>query len=70
VMRREVSVGGGHIGGQLGPIHVGLGPADQVKVRVSWPDGEDGPWLTVKANQIVEIVRGADQAQPWVPPTG
>jgi len=70
VMRREVIVGGGHIGGQLGPTHVGLGPSDQVKVRVQWPDGEVGPWLTVKANQTVEIVRGADQAQPWAPPAG
>ena len=34
---REVTVGGGHAGGQLGWIHVGLGDADEVEVRVSGP---------------------------------
>ena len=36
---REVTVGGGHAGGQLGPIHFGLGSADKARVRVTWPDG-------------------------------
>ena len=39
---REVTVGGGHAGGQLGWIHVGLGDADEAEVRVTWPDGETG----------------------------
>ncbi len=30
----EVTVGGGHAGGQLGWIHIGLGDADQAEVRV------------------------------------
>ena len=68
VMRREVTVGGGHIGGELGPIHFGLGPAGEVRVRIQWPDGEVGPWLTVKADQRVEIERGADQALPLPSP--
>ena len=33
----EVTVGGGHAGGQLGWIHLGLGDADEVEVRVSGP---------------------------------
>ena len=37
-------VGGGHIGGQLGWTHRGLGPATEAEVRVTWPDGEQGPW--------------------------
>jgi hypothetical protein len=54
---REVTVGGGHVGGQLGPIHVGLGPADRAEVRVHWPDGETGPWSTFTADQRVTVER-------------
>ncbi len=64
---REVTVGGGHAGGKLGGIHVGLGDADEAEVRVQWPDGEVGPWMTVDAGQFVEIDRGSDAAVPWQP---
>jgi hypothetical protein len=39
-------------------------------VRVTWPDGEVGPWLDVAANQFVDIARGATEAVPWTPPLG
>jgi enediyne biosynthesis protein E4 len=68
--RHEVVVGGGHIGGQLGWIHAGLGPASEAEVRVTWPDGEQGPWLPVPANRFVDIERGATEAVPWSPPGG
>jgi hypothetical protein len=55
---REVTVGGGHVSGQLGPIHFGLGTADRAEVRVTWPDGEAGPWMTVEADRVVRIRRG------------
>jgi enediyne biosynthesis protein E4 len=64
---REVTVGGGHVGGQLGWIHVGLGDATQAVVRVQWPDGEVGPWMTVTANQFVVLERGASAARTWRP---
>ena len=64
---REVTVGGGHVSGQLGPIHFGLGTAEQAEVRVTWPDGEVGPWLAVAADQLVQVRRGAAQAVPLVP---
>ncbi len=67
VQQRELTVGGGHVGGQLGWVHVGLGSATDAEVRVTWPDGETGPWLPVKANQFVDIQRGASTAQPWQP---
>jgi hypothetical protein len=67
-MRREVTVGGGHIGGQLGWIHFGLGSAAEAQVRVRWPDGEQGPWLTVTADSFDTIERGAAAARPWLPP--
>ena len=65
---RELSVGGGHDGGQLGWIHFGLGPASDAKIRVQWPDGETGPWMDVKANGFDIIERGASAPKPWVPP--
>ncbi len=65
--RRELTVGGGHVSGQIGWIHVGLGRSDAADVRVAWPDGEVGPWLHVAADQFVEIDRGAKQATTWVP---
>jgi hypothetical protein len=68
-LRREVTIGGGHAGGQLGWIHFGLGPAGSAQVRVRWPDGQVGPWLQVNANQFLDIVRGAAAARPWSPPS-
>jgi enediyne biosynthesis protein E4 len=66
--RRELTVGGGHIGGQLGWLHVGLGSAPAADVRVQWPDGEIGPWIHVPANEFATIERGATEAQAWQPP--
>ena len=67
VQRRELTVGGGHVGGQLGPTHVGLGSATRAEVRVTWPDGEIGPWITVEADQYAAITRGSDRIEPWAP---
>jgi hypothetical protein len=64
---REVTVGGGHAGGKSGWIHTGLGGNDEAEVRVRWPDGEIGPWMTVEAGRFVDIERGADEATPWQP---
>ena len=49
IQTREVTVGGGHASGVLGPLHVGL-PADgDVGVRITWPDGTAGEWTPVDA---------------------
>jgi hypothetical protein len=69
-MERELTVGGGHAGGQLGWIHFGLGIEDSAQIRVQWPDGDKGPWMAVDANQFVMIERGDSEAQPWLPPQG
>lgn len=69
-MIREVTVGGGHASGQSGWIHAGLGPADAADVRVTWPDGEVGEWISVGADQFVTIARGDAEATVWQPPTG
>ena len=70
ILRRELTVGGGHIGGQLGPTHFGLGPASGAKVRVTWPDGEVGPWIGVTGDHPVIIERGATEATPVASPSG
>lgn len=65
--RREITIGGGHAGGQLGWAHFGLGDAGEAEIRVQWPDGENGPWMSVDANQFVVVRRGASSAEPWDP---
>ena len=63
---REVTIGGGHAGGELGWTHLGLGTADRADVRVRWPDGTVGDWTTLDADQFVIIDRD-DGPSPWVP---
>ncbi|MBI2763046.1 MAG: VCBS repeat-containing protein [Chloroflexi bacterium] len=66
-LQRELSIGGGHAGGQLGWLHLGLGPAGSAEVRVQWPDGELGPWIRVEASEFAIIERGATEARRWLP---
>jgi len=67
VQRRELTVGGGHVGGQLGWTHFGLGSASRADVRVTWPDGDVGPWIGVDADQFATIARDGDRVETWVP---
>jgi hypothetical protein len=62
VMRREVTVGGGHAGGQAGWWHFGLGDVEAAEVRVIWPDGSAGDWQPVKADGFYVLKRGAAPA--------
>lgn len=66
VLRRELTVGGGHGGGQLGWLHVGLGPASGADVRVTWPGGEVGPWQHIAADGLV-IIEPGHEPGPWTP---
>ena len=65
----EVTVGGGHASGQLGWIHVGLGDADEAEVRVQWPDGETGPWMTLDAGEFATHRARRDPGDPVEPAT-
>jgi hypothetical protein len=67
VTRRELTIGGGHAGGQLGWVHFGLGDASGADVRILWPGGETGPWLRVAANEFAVVQRGAAEARRWSP---
>ena len=64
---REVTVGGGHVSGELGWLHTGLGSADHADVRVEWPDGTVGPWMTARAGERMTIVRGETAPREWTP---
>ena len=68
VQRHEVTVGGGHAGGQWGWHHFGLGKATTAEVRAQWPGGEWGPWMKVAANRFAVIERGAPRLSLWEPP--
>jgi hypothetical protein len=67
--RKEVTIGGGHAGGQLGWIHFGLGEAGGAEIRITWPDGETGPWQEIATDSFVIIERGGTEPSPWTPPT-
>jgi enediyne biosynthesis protein E4 len=66
--RREVTVGGGHAGGQLGWIHFGLGEADGANVTVRWPDGDETGPIRVEANRFATISHDASEPAYWDPP--
>lgn len=66
LMQREITVGGGHAGGQLGWTHFGLGTSPRAEVRMVWPGGETGPWQKVDADAFWIIERGAEPQQ-WQP---
>jgi len=57
VQAREITVGGGHAGGQSGPLHFGLGDAETARVRVIWPDGSVSKWRDVPVNVEIGIDR-------------
>ena len=69
-VEREVTIGGGHAGGQLGWSHFGLAGTGAAEVRVTWPDGEVGPPVAVAAGSFAVIEHGATEARPWSPDGG
>ncbi|WP_404403250.1 CRTAC1 family protein [Pelagibacterium halotolerans] len=66
VMRREVTVGGGHASGQAGWWHFGLGETDDADIRMIWPDGTAGDWQTVEADAFYTYRRDAT-LERWMP---
>lgn len=69
----EQVVGGGHVSGTLGALHVGLGEATKARVRVRWPGNRWGSeegvsaWFTVDADRMV-IVDRERGLLPWPQP--
>ncbi|MEM7377388.1 MAG: CRTAC1 family protein [Pseudomonadota bacterium] len=54
---REITRGGGHAGGDAVPMHLGLGDAASVDVRVVWPDQSVSTWHRVDASQSLHVAR-------------
>ncbi|MFD1341582.1 CRTAC1 family protein [Litorisediminicola beolgyonensis] len=52
---REVTVGGGHAGGQSLPLHIGLGAATQATITVRWPDGGESTHDIDRVDRIVRL---------------
>ncbi|OYU39830.1 MAG: hypothetical protein CFE33_10805 [Pseudorhodobacter sp. PARRP1] len=53
--RREITIGGGQAGGNLGAVHFGLGDQQQAEVRVIWPDGSEGAWQMLTADAAYRL---------------
>lgn len=64
IMRREITVGGGHASGQNGWWHFGLGDANKADVRVVWPDGSSSEWEGVDGNNFY-LFRRDRPAEVW-----
>lgn len=54
---REITVGGGHAGGHVLPLHFGLGDAESAELRVVWPDRVRSAWHRVESNQSLRVER-------------
>ena len=72
VQRREQLVGGGHVSGTVGFLHVGLGEATKARVRVLWPGTKPGdaaltsPWFDAQADAHYTLDRQKGLL-PWAP---
>ena len=65
VMRREITVGGGHASGQSGWRHFGLGDTPHAELRVVWPDGTSGDWQKLDSDSFHILERGKPGAALW-----
>ncbi|MCC5956403.1 MAG: CRTAC1 family protein [Natronohydrobacter sp.] len=54
---QEVSIGGGHAGGQAGALHFGLGTAEAAEVAVIWPDGQEMRIRLENVNQTARLIQ-------------
>jgi hypothetical protein len=52
---QEVTIGGGHAGGQAGPLHFGLGAVDKADIQVMWPDGRTTVFSDIPADQRITL---------------
>jgi len=63
-----VIYGGGHVSGQSGWVHFGIGEATAAQVRVRWPGEDWGTTYAVDANGFAILDKTAATATAWTPP--
>jgi enediyne biosynthesis protein E4 len=66
VERREITSGGGHVSGSIGWLHFGLGASAEAELRVIWPDGSEGDWMTLPAESF-QILSPGQAPVAWLP---
>jgi enediyne biosynthesis protein E4 len=66
ILRREMTIGGGHASGSIGWRHFGLGTSAEADLRVVWPDGKMGEWQKLKADQFY-VLKKDQAAVSWKP---
>jgi hypothetical protein len=66
VERHEIVSGGGHVSGSVGWLHFGLGDAGKAELRVIWPDGTAGDWLSLPTYSF-QILRPGAGPEAWSP---
>jgi enediyne biosynthesis protein E4 len=64
IMRREMTVGGGHASGSIGWQHFGMGGNSEAELRVMWPDGKTGEWQKLASDQFY-ILKKDQAAVTW-----
>jgi hypothetical protein len=52
---QQITIGGGHAGATLLPLHFGIGAAQQATVQVKWPDGTLGTFVKALADTTIDI---------------
>ncbi|MEM7491210.1 MAG: CRTAC1 family protein, partial [Pseudomonadota bacterium] len=52
---QELTIGGGHGGDAVAPLHFGIGPAEGAEIRVTWPDGTLGAWIPVAPGSVTVV---------------
>lgn len=68
VQRREITSGGGHVSGQSGWVHFGLGTSETAAVRVRWPDSGWSEAFALTANHFAILEKAAPAPRLWQPP--
>jgi len=54
---QERTIGGGHAGGSLGPLHFGLGAVETLAVTIHWPGGGVSEFADIAPNQSLILER-------------
>lgn len=58
---REITIGGGHAGGNAALTHFGLGASSKMSLRVIWPNGPTSNWVDIAPNQILKIEKSGTE---------